>query len=461
MNAASSTATATPAAARPPLAMPPRPPRPLSARELLRVLPVNSLAACDDELYEELIVERRLFGRRLFIVSHPDGVRRVLQDNVDNYPRLATIRRLFRFGGGTGMLAAEGDTWRRHRRLLTPLLDHRAVLAELPLIADLARQLGDHLTRLAPAQEINLGETFAHFVTAVTGRLFAGDERAVDPLLYRLGQYPGRYGVLDFAPAPAWLRGLADRRGGRVRSAEVRPLFDRLLAERRRRDYAGPRDLLWRLATARDSETGEGLPLGELRDEALTLGATAATPLRIFPWIWYVLAIHPAAEARLHAELDTILAGRPPGSETLPRLVFLRRLVDETMRLYPPSPVMLRVVREADMICGKRIPRRAVIAIMPWLIHRHRRLWQDPDRFDPERFAPERAASRPRYAYLPFSLGPHACIGASLAMLEIVVAIAVIAQRFRFRLVPGRRIEPVGWTNLHPKGGIIATVEAR
>ena len=98
---------------------------------------------------------------------------------------------------------------------------------------------------------------------------------------------------------------------------------------------------------------------------------------------------------------------------------------------------------------------------MPWVIHRHRKLWQDPDQFDPERFTPENTASRSRYAYLPFAIGPHVCIGASLALMEIVVAVAILAQRFRFRLVPGHKVEPIAWTNLHPRGGIRATVEPR
>ncbi|HKS89980.1 MAG TPA: cytochrome P450 [Stellaceae bacterium] len=454
-------AVTSPAELPPLLAAPPRPARPLSTLRLLKVLPVNTLAACDEALFDEPIVERRLLACRLFVVSDPAGIRRIMQDNVENYPRLAVIRRLFRFGGGSGMLAAEGEVWRRHRRLLTPAFDHRAVLADLPAMAELAGRLNEYLASVPLGEDIDIGETFAHFVTALTARLFAPEEPAIDPVLYRLGQYPGRYSLFDFLPTPRWLHALDPGRRSRARVAEFRPLFDRLIAERRRADYEGPRDLLWRLANARDRDTGDGLSAEELRDEAFTLGATAATPLRIFPWAWYALARCPEAERRLHAELDTVLAGATPMPETLPRLVYLRRLIDETMRLYPPSPTMLRTARDDDVVCGRHIPRRSVVAILPWVVHRHRRLWEDPDHFDPDRFLPERAAGRSRYAYLPFSVGPHACIGASLAMMEITVAIAVVAQRFRLRLVPGRPIEPIGWTNLHPKGGIRATVEPR
>jgi cytochrome P450 len=427
-------------------AMPPRPARPLSTIGLARVALSNSLAACDAELFEEPVVARRYVWGRFFSVSDPDGIRRVLQDNVDNYPRIAPIRRVFAFASGTGMLSAEGETWRRHRRALNPTLDHRAVTADVPVIAELAEALGGFLAKVPPGEAINIGETFTHLITAATGRIFAAEEREFDPALYRLGQYPGRYRLGDFL---GWRRNPAT-----AAALAWQPLIDRLIAARRRADYRGRHDLLWRLAHC-------GLDDAGLRDEVLTLGATAATPLRVFPWFWYLLAVHRRAEERLHRELDEALGDRPPQAEDLPRLVYLRRLIDETLRLYPPAPTMFRTALADDAVCGHRVPRGSIVAVMPFVVHRHRRLWDEPDRFDPGRFAPEQTAARSRYAYLPFAIGPHVCIGAALALVELTVAIAVTARRFRFRLAPGRTVEPIAWTNLHPRGGIWMTVEAR
>jgi len=441
--------------------MPPRPKRPLSTPQLLRVALSNTLAACDEALFDELIVERRFVWGRFFSISDPAGIRRVMQDNVDNYPRIAPIRRVFAFTSGAGMLSAEGETWRRHRRLLNPTLDHRAVLADLPVLVQLSTTLAELLAGLPPEQELNIGETFAHLITAATGRIFAADNRDIDAVLYRLGQYPGRYSLFDFVAVPRRLRFAAGSRKGRIEVAGFLPLIDRLIAERRNPAYRGAEDLLWRMANAGGRQSGDGLSDAELRDEALTLGATAATPLRVFPWIWYLLALHPAAEARVHRELDSVLGGRPPTAEDLPKLVYLRRVIDETLRLYPPAPTMLRRTLADDVVCGRPIPRNSIVGVLPWVVHRHRRLWRNPDGFDPDRFAPEETAARSRYAYVPFAIGPHVCIGASLALVEIMVAMAVCAQRFRFRLVPGQRIEPIGWTNLHPKGGIRMTVEPR
>ncbi len=443
-------------------AMPPRPARPLSLPRLLRVAQANSLAACDEELFDELFVERGWFGRRFFVISDPEGIRHVLQDNCDNYPRLAWIRRVFEFGSGSGMLHAEGAPWRRHRRLINPTLDHRALLPDVPVLIELAEEMARHLAEVPAGQGIDTHQTFRHLITLSAGHVFAGADRAIDPMLDHLGQYPGPYGWADLLPTPGWLRFIDRYRKTRIEAGNFAPLLDRLVAERRSAGYAGRQDLLWRLANARDRASGEGLSVAELHDEILTLGATSATSLRPLPWVWYLIATHPRAEERLHAELAEVLGGRRPTVGDLAKLVYLRQVLDETMRLYPPLPIMMmRRAAADDTVCGRRIPRNSIVAIMPWVVHRHRKLWRDPDHFDPERFARQEAAAPSRYAYLPFAVGPHVCVGASLAMLQLIVAVAVLARQFRFRLMPGRAIEPTAWTNIRPANGMWMTVEPR
>jgi cytochrome P450 len=442
-------------------AMPPRPARPLSTWQLVRVGFSNTLAACDEEMFEELFVERRYGWGRMFVISDPDGIKRVLQDNVDNYPRIDAIRRVFAFGSGTGMLCAEGEVWRRHRRILNSTLDRRAVLADVPGLVGLAEELARLLEGVPAGQKLNIGEIFTHFQTRATGEVFAGADRAIDPMVLRMGHYPGAYGVFDFLTMPRWLSFIDRFRKSRREAKLLHPLLARMLAERREAGYAGPQDLLWRLANARDRQTGEMLSIAELEDEALTLGSTSVTSLQAYSWIWYLLALHPWAEARVVTELDAVLGGRSPQAEDLGKLTYLRKVVDEAMRLYPPLPVMLRTAATNDIVCGRPIPRKSVVAVVPWVVHRHRKLWDDPDSFDPERFTPEATAARSRYAYLPFSVGPHVCIGATLAMSEILITFAVLARRFRFRLVPGQHIEPIAWTSLRPGRGIHMTVEKR
>ncbi len=445
----------------PALAMPPRPARGLSTLALIRIFPINSLAACDDELFEELFVERRFFWGRVFVVSDPDGMRRVLQDNTDNYHRIGAIRRIFEFSSRGGMVCLEGEAWWRHRRIINPALDQRALRPDLPTLIELTEHMARLLAAVPQGQPLEIGRTLQHLITRTTGYVWAGDEPGIDEMVLRMGRYPEKYSILDVLPTPRRLRFVERWRRGRSGVDKYYALLDRLVAERRRPDYAGGKDLLWRMATTPDRQTGQTLTTAEIRDEVLTLSATAATPLRAMTWLWYLLAMHPWAEQKLHAELDDVLGGRTPAPDDLPKLVYLRQLVDETMRLYPPLPLTLRTAAADDTVSGHRVPRGSVVAVMPWVVHRHRKLWADPDRFDPDRFSPERAGARPRYSYIPFGVGPHVCPGAALAINEILITVAILAARFRFRLVPGQAIEPTAWTTLRPRHGIMVTVEPR
>jgi cytochrome P450 len=345
--------------------------------------------------------------------------------------------------------------------MLNPSLDHRAALQTVPMLCELSTQLVDHFTRWPPEMDIDICDVATVWMTLSAGHVFAGEDRALDEMLLRMGVYPGPFSILDFLPLPGWLQRIDKYREARNAPRQYYPVLDRMFAERRSPDWAGGKDLLWHLANVRDRSTGEQLTLDEFRDEALTLGSTAATPIRPLSWIWYLLALYPDAETRLHAELDDVVGEGPLKPDHVGKLVYLRQLVEETMRLYPPLPVMFRWTKEDDIVCGRRIPKNSIVLVVPWVVHRHRKLWDHPDRFDPDRFSLERSASRSRYAFLPFSIGPHVCIGASLGMMQILIGAAALAQRFRVRLVPDFPIVPTAWTNLRPAHGIRVTVEPR
>jgi cytochrome P450 len=144
------------------------------------------------------------------------------------------------------------------------------------------------------------------------------------------------------------------------------------------------------------------------------------------------------------------------------RLSYTRMVIEEALRLYPPAHSLAsRKALADDEICGYRISKGAVVSIFPWILHRHRRLWDDPERFDPERFSPERSAGRPRHAYLPFGGGPRICIGAAFAMEEAILILATLAQRYRLRLVPGHKVEPQGLITLRARYGMAMALERR
>jgi cytochrome P450 len=370
-----------------------------------------------------LIVPRRYLWNRVFFVSDPEAIKRVFLDNVENYPRYRHIRRLFQASLGTGSLGTEGELWWRHRRIAAPAIDHRAIMPDIPAMIAAAEAAAKRLDAIPEDQVFDLEKLISGLLIDLWNEVVTGGDPAAVTMLNSLSKYPRKPRLADFTPLGPLLDPL---RPAHLRN-KIAP-FDELLYglidARRDENYAGQHDLIWRLIHLRDRRTGEGLPRSDVRDEAASMIAGGVSPtVRAMTWVWYLLARHPEIEARLHAELDMRLQGDEPTQAQLTQLTFARQVIEETMRLYPPIPGILREAAAADVLCGHRIPRHAVIAIMPWVVHRHRRLWSDPDRFDPDRFSPENSVARHRFAYVPFAGGPRICVGAMFAMTQMLIVV--------------------------------------
>jgi cytochrome P450 len=252
--------------------------------------------------------------------------------------------------------------------------------------------------------------------------------------------------LLDRLPLPTTLR---VRRASERLDATIYRMIDV-----RRRSGEDRGDLLSMLLAARDDEgDGGGMTDRQLRDEALTLFlAGHETTANALAWTWHLLAHHPDAEARLHAELDAVLAGRLPAADDLPRLPYTRAVLAESMRLYPPAWTIGREPLEEFEAGGYRIRAGSVVLVSPWITHRDPRWWTEPGRFDPERWTPEREAEQPRFAYFPFGGGPRKCIGEGFAWTEGILVLATLAQRWRLRHAPGTQVGRQPLITLRPTG---------
>jgi cytochrome P450 len=216
------------------------------------------------------------------------------------------------------------------------------------------------------------------------------------------------------------------------------------------------------LLDARDSETGAALSDDVIHDNLVTfIGAGHETTANALTWTLFLLSEFPSEFDRLAAEVDAVAGRKAPTADEISRLTVVRMIAEESMRLYPPVPYISRQAVAGDMLGGKTITPNTRVVISPWIVHRHRTLWEEPDLFEPERFAPGRRPLIPRFAYLPFGAGPRICVGAAFAMQEIVVALAMIAQRFRPRLAEGAKIEPVARITLRPAHGMPMWLEPR
>jgi cytochrome P450 len=453
-------------AAPPVLAAPIPPQGPLPLRQFLRLLRDSSIATYRADAYSADILERHLFWRRTFFVNEPGAIKHVLLDNAANYAKTEITRRLLEPGLGRGLLTSEGETWRRHRRIMAPSFDHRSIVAYAPAMTEIAAELTERWDALPTGAEIDVAAAMMKATLHIISRtMFSSDsDEIVDVVERGVGHYQSsiRPGLVDLLELPKWLSRLTSwQRPERV-FGEFDKTIDRLLAERGRGGEGQPKDLLARLLAARDEETGSGMTAEEIRNQVITIFmAGHETTALALTWTWYLLSQHPAAQAKLEAELAAVLGGRLPRYEDLATLCYTRMVLEESMRLYPPAHTLSRAAIGNDEVLGRRIPAGAQILIVPWLLHRNPKLWDRPGVFEPERFAPEQASSRHRFAYIPFGAGPRICIGAAFAMAEAMLLLATIAQRYRLRLKPGFPVEPQGLITLRARHGMQMMPERR
>ena len=450
----------------PDLAMPHWPKGRPTLRQFLRTVRENTLATYQPEAFDEDLIALRLLWRRRFIVNEPSAIQHVLLDNAGNYTKSELTRRLLEPGLGRGLLTSEGETWRRHRRIMAPAFDHRSITGYAPIMTEVTEHLLQRWDAFPESREIDVAAAMMHTTLHIISRaMFSSDSDDIVDTVERgvtLYQSSVRPTLLDLLRFPVWFTGLLQFRQVTGAFDDFDRVVDQLLESRGREPNNEPKDLLARLIAARDSETGAGMTAEEVRDQVVTIFmAGHETTAQALAWTWYLLSLHPAVEAKLHAELSTALGGRAPRYQDLANLHYTRMVIEESMRLYPPAHTMARESLRDDHLLGHRIPAGALVLIVPWLLHRKKSLWQDPHRFDPERFSADRSLTRPRFAYIPFGAGQRICIGAAFAMTEAMIILATIAQRYRLHLNPAHPIEPQGLITLRPRDGLRMFLERR
>jgi cytochrome P450 len=416
--------------------------------------PLDFVVRARDQLGD--IVRLRFPFVRAYLVAHPDDIKHIIQDNHDNYTKDNIDYRLLRRGLGNGLLTSDGPYWVRQRRLIQPIFHRERVVRMGAVMAQEAQRLArDWERRGVDRQPLDVAAEMTRVALAIVARaLFSVDiaqhAQVIGAALTNMNEAMAQAGLSAIFPF------LPSRSNRRTRSARraLDSVIWKIIAERRA-SANWPDDLLSLLLSARDQQTGQPLSDMQVRDEVATfLLAGHETTANALAWTWYLLGLNPDAEAKLHAEVAQVLRGRPPGVDDLPRLGYATKVIEESLRLYPPAWAISRSNIEEDELAGYRIRRGSLIYISQYVTHRHPEFWPDPDRFDPERFTPERTAARPKYAYFPFSGGPRACIGSQFALAEAVLILCTIAQRWRLRLVPDHPVQMYPLVTLRPRNGI-------
>lgn len=380
-------------------------------------------------------VVRVRYPNRALYFFRPRHVKHVLRTGVLNYPKsfeYESLRPLL----GDGIFVSEGDLWARQRRLLAPEFRENAVARFLPSMVECAERLFREWD--AARGPVDVTADMMRLTLWVVGRAMFKSE---------FGEEAERIGrSLEVCLAQATLRALTGglykpwlpTRGNRE-AREAERVLDGTIAgiiRRGRGGDLGATDVLSRMILARDPETGAGMTDRQLLDEtkSLVLAGHETTSLAL-SWAFYLLDAHPEAARRLADEARDVLGDRTPAAADLPRLEYARMVFLETLRLYPPVPVVSRDVLRPDAIDGVRVEPGELVAIAPHVTHRHPEYWTDPERFDPERFGARRVEGIEPYSYLPFLLGRRQCLGEHFAMVEGVLLLAMIARRYRLERV--------------------------
>jgi cytochrome P450 len=386
------------------------------------------------------------------LISSPAGANHVLAENNKNYGKQTRGYRNLRYVLGNGLLTSEGEAWRRQRRIAQPAFHRQRIAGFAQTMVRAAEDVASDLESRR-GREIDMHHEMMRLTLRVVGQTLlaydptdAADQvgAALTYLLAIANERSSR--ILELPPILPTRENLKFRRARATLDAVVL----RMIGERRKNP--GDRgDLLSMLIEARDAESGEAMDDRQLRDEAMTIFlAGHETTANALTFTWLLLSRYPQAFRELRAELQRVMGGRSPNIDDLPALTLTRRILQESMRLYPPAWIIARSVIGRDEIAGYEIPARSILLISPYVVHRHPGLWEDPEGFDPQRFASEPA----RGAYLPFGGGPRMCIGNAFATMEAELVLATLAQRLRFDLVPGGNVELEPSITLRPRNGL-------
>ena len=410
--------------------------------------------------YGDIVWSRFLYVPALFLY-HPDQIEYVLSTNAKNFRKAMSLRsNFFQRLVGNGLLTSDGEEWKRQRRLSSPAFHRQRIANYADTMVNYTRRLTAHWQS---GQTLDMHREMMRLTLEIVVRcLFSADvshdvDHVGDTLQELVKPFASqatlKWILNNRLPTPTHLRFHRLAR-------KIDDVVYRIIAERRA-SAKDESDLLSMLLDAHD-EDGSGMSDRQLRDEVMTLFlAGHETTALTLAWTWYLLGENPGAEEKFHAELDAVLGDRDATFADLARLKYTEQIVKESMRLYPPAYALGREAINDCEIGGYYVPAATQVFMFQWATHRDARFFDQPQEFNPERWTAEFEAQLPKYAYFPFGAGPRICIGASFAMMEMILVLATIGQRFRLQLDPDHPVEVYPAMSLRPKDGVKVVVGSR
>ncbi len=425
----------------------------------------NFLAMWEDSAFDLEFDVSRVLRRHIVLCNSPNSVQFAFSlKNASFERKSAQMRHALSPLLGDGLFVSDGETWKTRRGIVAPIVHVSQLSHFAPLMinaaADLRKRWAKH-----DGETLDILAESAALTADVICRALFGQELSrsyAQQIVEGFTEYQrhvDQTDILSLLGMPDWIprwRNSALKRA----TARIQATLDEIIEQCRRRAASDP-SAVGRLLIARD-EKGAALSQEALRNEVIVLFmAGHETTATCLAWTWYLLSQAPDVEARLHEEIDRVLEGRLPTIDDVPRLIYTRAVIEETLRLYPPIPILPREALKTETYEGSTIPKGSLILVVPWLLHRHRKLWDRPDHFIPDRFMPGGQGPVSKFAYIPFSIGPRICAGLSFGLTEAILCLATLAQGFRLRLKDGYEVNPVARLSLRPDGGLPMATHTR
>ncbi|EIE51940.1 cytochrome P450 family protein [Citreicella sp. 357] len=449
--------------------IPPKPPSRSGRASLFRYLRLfrqDILSAQPARLYRAWMAEFRTPFFRSYLINQPDLVKTVLKDRPMDFPKSSRIAEGLRPLLGESVFLTNGDTWLRQRRIIDPAFEGGRLRETYPAMWAASQAARSRLAaRVGDTVEIE--EQTSHAAADIIFRTLFSlpiEDQIASAVFHEFKTYQRSQPILNlaaFLPLPRWLPRF-HRKQTKAAARRIRALITEL-TERRRAEIASgtaPDDLATKIMTTRDPETGATFSTAEMVDQvAIFFLAGHETSASALAWALYLLATHPDWQTAVADEARQL--GDSPDFADMARLRVSRDVFRETLRLYPPVPMMVRETRCPERFRGRDVPRGAQIVLSPWHQHRHERLWDRPDEFDPARWGTENGRQCARDAYMPFSSGPRVCTGAGFAMVEGPLLLSLLLRDLRISAFPETVPEPVAFLTVRSRGGIVLKVDRR
>jgi cytochrome P450 len=427
----------------------------------------NFLSIWGHEDFQGRLRSKKIFSRELVVCNRPDVVREAFQTNHEILQRKSPqMRHALEPLIGDGLFISDSETWTKRRKIVAPIIHGSRVKGFAPIMIDTIEEKRAEWAGMGEGAEVDALAEMAHLTAEIICRTIFGRQLGKNyaaEVVEGFSDYQRHINQTDLFSLlglPEWLprfRGRAIKKPVK----RITSVLDEIIDSYETQKEIGESSVIGGLLETRD-EDGNPLSRDAIRSEAAVIFmAGHETTANTLAWAWFLLSQSSTARKKLQNELDTVLDGRTPTFADVKKLSFTKAVIEETLRLYPPVPILAREAMANTTIGGKPIAKGSLVLVVPWLMHRNPVLWSKPDVFEPERFLNPKAKKPNKYGYVPFSIGPRICAGLQFGMTEAILSLAILAQEFDLKLKDGIDVQPVARLTLRPGENLPMTVHSR